>query len=227
MGAADVRVFHRVTHAPVRDAATVIVLRDRGGTPAVLMGRRGSGAAFMPDLYVFPGGAVDPGDGDIDLLRPLPEPCRSRIGPRADAIAAAAIRELAEETGLHLGVPGTWDPPADWASFGALGLRPDAGALSFVFRAITPPGQTRRFDARFFLLDADALAEGDFSAASGELSDLRWVPLSDLAQVAVPRITSHVLQTVASRLPDLGPPPEVPFFRAEGEPRRTWASDGP
>jgi len=42
----------------VRDAATVIVLRDPD-RPHVLMGQRGKTAAFMPDKFVFPGGAVD------------------------------------------------------------------------------------------------------------------------------------------------------------------------
>ncbi|MFP4406139.1 MAG: DNA mismatch repair protein MutT, partial [Rhodosalinus sp.] len=44
----------------VRDAATVIVLRDRDTRPRILMGQRGSAAAFMPNKVVFPGGAVDP-----------------------------------------------------------------------------------------------------------------------------------------------------------------------
>ncbi len=216
-----------MSDTPVRDAATIIVLRDPTGTPSVLMGRRGAGAAFMPDLYVFPGGAVDAGDAEVPLARPLPEPCRSRVGPRSSAVAAAAIRELSEETGLHLGVPGQWHTPPGWESFAALGLRPDAGALRYVFRAITPPGRPRRFDARFFVVDAGALAEGDLSAASGELSDLRWLPLRDVADFAVPQITRHVLGTVAARLPDIGAPAEVPFFRAEGEPQRSWATDGP
>ena len=76
----------------------------------------------------------------------------------AHALAAAAIRELWEETGLPLGQPGPADLPGDWAGFAARGLRPDASALRFIFRAITPPGRTRRFDARFFLADAGALA---------------------------------------------------------------------
>ena len=44
----------------IRNAATVIALRDRhSDSPKVLMGQRGARAAFMPNKFVFPGGAVD------------------------------------------------------------------------------------------------------------------------------------------------------------------------
>ena len=42
----------------IRNAATVILLRDRLENPRVLMGQRGAKAAFMPNKFVFPGGAV-------------------------------------------------------------------------------------------------------------------------------------------------------------------------
>ena len=64
---------------PVRDAATVIVLRERAGVPHVLMGQRGAGAVFMPGKVVFPGGAVDVGDAAIPLARPLPDLCAERL----------------------------------------------------------------------------------------------------------------------------------------------------
>ena len=47
---------------PMRDAATVIVARDAAEGPLVFMVRRSARSAFLPDLYVFPGGRVDPAD---------------------------------------------------------------------------------------------------------------------------------------------------------------------
>jgi len=75
--------------AEPRPAATVILLR-RGGKHAerglqVLLVRRNPGARFMPGVWVFPGGAVDPGDGDGE-----------------EAHRAAAVRELGEEAGIDL-----------------------------------------------------------------------------------------------------------------------------
>jgi len=134
-------------------------------------------------------------------------------------LAAAAIRELLEETGLALGRPGAWtQAPRDWASFADRGLRPDARALRFVFRAITPPGRPRRFDARFFLLPAQALAGDldDFSAASDELSHLQWVPLAQARALDLPFITEVVLAEIARADPATAPR-SVPFFKNDDE----------
>ncbi|MGR3461634.1 MAG: NUDIX hydrolase [Roseovarius sp.] len=211
---------------PVRDAATVIVLREHAGAPHVLMGQRGAAAAFMPNKVVFPGGAVDEADATVPLARPLPPLCAERL--RADcgrdlghALAAAAIRELWEETGLALGTPGAWPgtAPPDWTGFAARGLVPRADALQFVFRAITPPGRPRRFDARFFLVHAEAIAgdPDDFSAACEELSHLQWVPLAEARRHDLPFITEVVLAEVSARAHDRTPPASVPVCRNDDE----------
>lgn len=187
----------------IRDAATVVLMRrPASGPPAVLMGLRGAGAAFMPSKYVFPGGAVDPSDtgpADEPLLRR-----ELRPGPDADrlpgALLACARRELLEETGLA--------------------LRPDA-PLHFVFRAITPPGRPRRFDARFFLADASHVVgdPDDFSAACDELSALSWVPLREAATLDLPFITEVVLAEIGALADATLPPQAVPFFDNRAEPR--------
>jgi 8-oxo-dGTP pyrophosphatase MutT (NUDIX family) len=210
----------------IRNAATVIVLRDRHTSPRILMGQRGAKAVFMPNKFVFPGGAVDEGDADITLAAPLPDMCSARLTEDGDprqthALAAAAIRELWEETGLILGTPGTWqdEVPADWATYAATNHVPEASALQFVFRAITPPGRPRRFDARFFLVDADAIASDldDFDAACDELSHLQWVSLADARAFDMPFITEVVLAEVEARARDLNPPASVPFFKNNDE----------
>jgi 8-oxo-dGTP pyrophosphatase MutT (NUDIX family) len=78
-----------VEPAVPRPAATVILLR-RGGKHAergleILLVRRNPEARFMPGVWVFPGGAVDPSDGDGEA-----------------AHRAAAVRELAEEAGIEV-----------------------------------------------------------------------------------------------------------------------------
>ena len=210
----------------IRDASTVIVLRDRDSAPQILMGQRGANAAFMPNKVVFPGGAVDQADAEIPLASQINPACATRLAEqspadRAHALAAAAIRELWEETGQILGQAGTWsvDPHPDWASFADRGFVPVAHPLQFVFRAITPPGRPRRFDARFFLVDADDLASDpdDFSAACEELSHLQWVPLKDVRDFDLPFITEVVLAEIAGRVTDRQAPKSVPFFRNDDE----------
>ena len=208
----------------VRPAATVILWRDGPGGAEVLMGQRGAAAAFMPSKYVFPGGAVDPADARVRPVS-LPDAVTLRRlalhndGPDAATLAAAAIRELWEETGLALAVPGAFAPPPDsgedWARLAALGLAPAAAALRLVFRAVTPPGRTRRFDARFFLAPATALAPAQHDA-SGELAHLHWIGLGAARALDLPFITEVVLAEVAGLLGG-GDDAGVPFFDNRGD----------
>lgn len=215
-----------VDKSQIRNAATIIVLRDRATTPRILMGQRGAKAAFMPNKFVFPGGAVDAGDAHVTLGTPLPDLCKTRLkedsaADLSNAIAVAAIRELFEETGQILGHKDTWqgDVPPDWADFAASGHTPSAAGLQFVFRALTPPGRPRRFDARFFLVDANQLATDldDFSAASDELSHLQWVALDQARSFDMPFITEVVMAEIAARVADPSPPASVPFFKNNEE----------
>lgn len=206
---------------PIRDAATTILVRNADTAPAVLMGQRGRNAVFMPDKFVFPGGAVDKTDADINLNGSLNSTCANRLrkdssGVGPGAIAAASIRELWEETGQCLARSGDWpDPPEDWTGFAAHGLLPDASALHFFFRALTPPGRPRRFDARFFLANADALASDpdDFSEATEELSHLHWVRLDEVRKLNLPFITRVVLGELTAHLPRTDAPDRVPFVK--------------
>lgn len=161
------------------------------------MGQRGKAAAFMADKFVFPGGAVD--DADASRTVPMSAKCRDRLshasGRTPDALAAAALRELFEETGQHL------DDTAEH--------------LSFFFRAITPPGRPRRFDARFFLADAEGLTSDPdhFAPEDAELSHLQWVPLPDIRALNLPFITRIVLAELERHLPRVDAPDQVPFIR--------------
>lgn len=206
----------------LRDAATVILVRPTPKGPRVLMGQRGHGAAFMASKFVFPGGAVDPEDARVPTARPLAPQTAAHLGHRAapgigPALAMAAIRELWEETGLALAVP---DGPAheaadpSWRSFFAAGHRPAAEGLDFVFRAITPPGRPRRFDARFFMANASHIAgdADDFARAEGELAHLSWITLAEARALDLPFITEVVLAEIETRTAAPGTDRPVPFF---------------
>ncbi|MEM9062393.1 MAG: NUDIX hydrolase [Pseudomonadota bacterium] len=210
----------------IRNAATIVLVRRDSGAPRVLMGQRGKAAAFMPNKFVFPGGAVDPQDALVTPQVPASDRVRDKLGVRADAELAdalpmTAIRELWEETGQALAVTegdAPEAPPSEWAGFYDAGHRPNAGALDFVFRAITPPGRPRRFDARFFLADGAALHgdPDDFSGAEDELSHLSWLTLSEARGLDLPFITEVVLAEVEARLSSPDPRPIPFFYHAEG-----------
>ncbi len=209
---------------PVRDAATVVVVRSDGAEPRVLMGQRGARAAFMPSKFVFPGGAVDRDDHvvaqdtppDPELVARLSADAEQALAP---ALPFAAIRELWEETGLALGAPGPATAPApigdSWQSFYAAGHRPAPDRLAFIFRAITPPHRPRRFDARFFLASAAEIRgdPDDFTGACGELSHLTWVSLAEARRLDLPFITEVVLGEVEARLAEPDTSRAAPFFR--------------
>lgn len=214
---------HPTDKSAIRDAATLIVLRDAQTAPAVLMGQRGMQAAFMPGKFVFPGGAVDPNDRIVPGT-PLAALDADRLTQDSTlppiALAAAAIRELWEEAGQILGHPAPWaDPPQGWRGFAATGHVPHPQALQFFFRAVTPLGPPRRFDARFFLADAADLVTDpdDFSRAEDELAHLQWVPLEEARQFDLPFITQVVLAALGQHIGRGGPPQDVPFLRNDDE----------
>ncbi|WP_380057666.1 DNA mismatch repair protein MutT [Falsihalocynthiibacter sp. SS001] len=210
----------------IRHAATTILHREIEGVPHILMGQRGAKAAFMPSKFVFPGGAVDESDFDIPLLHPIASPCLERLATDASpelaqALLIAAVRELWEEAGLILGEQAEWGapPPLDWVKFAERGFIPSATGFTFVFRAITPPRRPRRFDARFFLVDASNVSgdPDDFSAASDELSHLHWIAIDRARELDLPFITEVVLAEVAQILRTGTPPKSVPFFKNDDE----------
>ncbi len=161
-----------------RHAASLIVLRQEGSGPAMLMGLRGAGHRFMPNRLVFPGGAVDRADQTAPVSAPVPGHVRALLeraaNPRlAHAIAVAAARELEEETALSLGTP------------------PDLSGFDYLGRAITPPDSPIRFNARFFVVDAAAVSGA--LAGSGELEGLRWYGLAEALALDLARPTRAVI----------------------------------
>lgn len=190
-----------------RDAATLILYRCTADGPRILMGCRSSGHDFMPDKYVFPGGRVDDEDALAPSLTELApgEEAMLRIGASraVRAFPLTAIREVFEETGLICGhaSPALSDAPPSWAEYYAHGVAPSLAGFTFVGRAITPPMRHKRFDARFFMADADAsLIDDRPPADSRELADLRWFTLAEAAALDLPNVTRYVISEVEARL---------------------------
>lgn len=200
-----------------KDAATLILTRGTSGSTEVLMGRRAPGHVFMASKWVFPGGRIERADYTAASATDLPHDDSARLARegnarRARALALTAVRETFEETGLMLAEPAPVASVAGpWREFRAVGALPDLAALSYVARAITPPGRTRRFDARFFMADAKALLHPEPTAGSGELDEIAWMPLAEARALDLPAITRFVLGEVAERL--VQPRRPLPFVR--------------
>ena len=108
------------------------------------------------------------------------------------------------------------ETPEEWRAFAEHGVFPELDMLHFVARAITPPRYPRRFDARFFVADADCIAHTveDVSGPEKELVELAWVSLDMADNIQAPTITRMVMQALSHRL-DKGFIQEapVPLFR--------------
>ena len=200
-----------------RDAATLIIVRRDRAKPRLLMGRRHGGHDFMPDKWVFPGGRIDPSDfrapAGAEMRPEVAARLQKTAAPRrARALALTAVRETFEEAGLLLARAA---PPqhasGPWREFLAIGAGPDLSALDFIARAITPPYRPKRFDARFFMADAEALLSLERRPDCGELDEIAWVELDEALGLDLPNITRFVIQELGQRLDDPGRP--APFMR--------------
>jgi len=194
-----------------KDAATLLVVDKSGVKPRVLMGQRHLASAFMPGMYVFPGGRVDAGDNRLNVPDALDPAVENKLltdmkgiatPRRAQGLALAAIRETAEETGLLIGSrdKGGWKTKSpSWSPFVEHGLTPSLSQLTFFLRAITPPGGSRRFDTRFFCTSAESIAY-EIPNDNDELLNLHWLTFGQAMKLELPRITRVALETLDAKL---------------------------
>jgi 8-oxo-dGTP pyrophosphatase MutT (NUDIX family) len=168
-----------------RHAASLLLWRTGADGIEVLMGVRGAGHRFVPGRVVFPGGAVDPGDGvaaaasepDTAVMAVLGRKARPKL---ARGLIVAAARELEEEAGLSFGRP------------------PRLAGISYLCRAVTPPSSPIRFNARFFVAEA-GLVEG-VPRDSRELGSVRFYPLHEALELGLMEVTRAVLERLEGHL---------------------------
>ncbi len=194
--------------AAIRPAATVLLLRDGLAGLEVHLLRRTRGMPFAGGMTAYPGGGVDPRDGDTDVAwaGPLPAEwaaslhCDERV---ARELVCAAVRETFEEAGVLLaGSPDGHDVVPDvsgddWEAqrqalltrqlslaelLAGRGLALRADLLRPFAHWITPPQESRRYDTRFF---AAALPAGQEARdVSGEADEVSWLtPEAALAEM--------------------------------------------
>ncbi|MGH8825724.1 MAG: NUDIX hydrolase [Jiangellaceae bacterium] len=190
-----------------RPASSVVLLRDSIAGLQVYLLRRRTSMAFAGGMHAFPGGAVDPRDGDDEGLGWLGRPPSWWAGRLATSEAAArgfvcaAVRETFEESGVLLvtGDDGVPVPPAgpDWESdrralverrlalsdlLDRRGLAVRADVLAPWAHWVTPRFEPRRYDTWFFLA---ALPEGQRPRdVSGEADQVAWMRPVDAMSAA-------------------------------------------
>ncbi|HET7398016.1 MAG TPA: NUDIX hydrolase [Intrasporangium sp.] len=195
----------RWEEAAPRRASTVMLVRDGDRGVEVFMLRRVSGMAFAPSMMVFPGGGVDPRDGEPGLpwSGPGPDEWARLLGcaePEAQMFVAAAVREVLEECGVLLASEAPDGPLADpsgprWRAIRdrlvsrELSLREVLDRERLLLRSdllgvkahwVTPAFEPRRFDTWFFaaLMPGHQVADGDTS----EADHAAWVVPQELLE---------------------------------------------
>ena len=200
----------------LREAATVMLLRDGPDGLQTWLLRRVPKMAFAPGMSVFPGGGVDP----VDASGPVPATAGAvaeQFGTTAEHAAVllrTAARELLEETGVRLPM----EALLPWA------------------RWITPEVEPRRYDTYFFVA---AVPDGASAAAlTGEASHADWIAVAqalaeyerderpmlpptvvNLTELATMPSAAAVLESAASRVVQ----PVQPAFSKDAS--GTWYAD--
>lgn len=202
---------------PIRDAATVMIVRDHKTSNAerleVLMVQRASRAAFGASAWVFPGGRVDSGDsvGEDTSSSGAVVDVEVSGGKGGTAWRNAAVRETLEEAGVLLTSGGSEAKSSllaelrhsllhEAADLSTLlekhAIELDLSQLHEVGRFITPMGPPRRFDTWFYL--AEAPPEQTISPDGSEVVNAQWV--SPVAAIELWQSDKFPLMSVTHRM---------------------------
>jgi 8-oxo-dGTP pyrophosphatase MutT (NUDIX family) len=196
----------------IRDASTVVLIRDTADGLQAWLLTRVKQMVFAGGMSVFPGGRVDDADADLPFAAGAGAEVAERFGcaeTLGRALLGAAVRETFEETGVLLTSPAPdlsgarTDVELGRVSFGELlranGLSIDGQVLHPWSRWITPPGESRRYDTRFFV---GALPDG--AEAQDVTSEASWVGVGialEQAQRGERGLLPPTIATLASLLP--------------------------
>ena len=191
-----------------RNAASLVLLKNTAKSTKVLLGKRSDKTRFMPGAWVFPGGVLDKNDFKTHKYTQLKQKIVSRLAVSnnintANALALAAVRETAEETGLFLGqyrkniiYKNNMEHDNGIKTMQNNNLVPDLTKLSYLGRAITPTFSPIRFHARFFLSDAKYL-KGKIRTTK-ELVEIDWIPLKKALKLPMADVTEFMIEELIS-----------------------------
>ncbi|HEY2258254.1 MAG TPA: NUDIX hydrolase [Solirubrobacteraceae bacterium] len=161
-----------------RPAATVILLRGGHQALEVLLAQRNPQARFMGGAWVFPGGAVNRGDG---------------AGERG--LRAAAARELREEAGIALDDPGRLVTFSRWITPPEVKIRYD----TWFFLTPAPDGAEPHVDGNE-MVDFGWFTPAGALAAAGDGQILLVFPtIKHLEQLSGFASATAVLEHARSR----------------------------
>ena len=206
------RTRESVGYVRPKNASTMILIDGSRDEPRVLMGRRNKNLKFMPGALVFPGGSVDRFDGSVPVADELSDKTAKRLTSSmrgkstyrgARALAVAAVREVAEESGLLIGHNRDFHcEHEDWQVFTRKNVQPALSGLRLFARAITPPGMARRFDTWFFVAHSSQIGHTPPNGfePSGELEDLQWIKPEEAITQNTREITRVMLVELIRRL---------------------------
>lgn len=208
MSTSDQKLNQSNTGTEIRDASVLIIIDTTPDEPLLLMGKRNNNLVFMPGKYVFPGGAVDPEDFLIETAEQLNDLEAQRLQQHtenynrtseAQALPLAAIRETFEETGVLIGKESaetSLKSVSDaWNAFMDHNITPSLSGIKFCARAITPENKVRRYDTRFFCVEAASIAKTT-PFNPGELDNIEWLTLTQASDIDLPRITRVILNDI-------------------------------
>ena len=187
------QVITRAAVVRPRDAASLLIYRRHGAQLEVLMGKRRPGARFLPDVYVFPGGALDAADvlGAADALAAQGGASGSRTGLTPSWVKALAARDNVHVAALLHAALRESHEESGWRWPDASLPRLDRTGLRYLGRAITPAQSPRRFHARFFAVPCEQMQQDPH--VDGELLDLRWVDARNPERLPLIDVTEFML----------------------------------